>query len=209
MLQKVLVLLSMLICMVYGGNICCLPEQWEGMQGFQTGSLDDQGHTAITLGSVGTSYDATNKRVRLVENIISGGNSQEFTILQLFNQNVQYNIKNQTCTSSRAPAWTENCIPDTATMTGKYRLGLNQSIEVTGYVWTQGNVSIGLDVTDGCVPITQGTQGEVSGVQFMSGTSVLGITVGIKDPSVFDVPAICKHPHVSIDPNPPRRIFGH
>ena len=44
---KLLVLTSF-VSLTYG-NICCVPRQWEATEGLLTGSIDDEGHTAITF----------------------------------------------------------------------------------------------------------------------------------------------------------------
>ena len=42
-----LFILTTFLAIVYSDN-CCVPLQWEAMEGLLTGSVDDEGHAAIT-----------------------------------------------------------------------------------------------------------------------------------------------------------------
>ena len=42
-----LLILTSFVSLTYG-NICCVPRQWEATEGLLTGSIDDEGHTAVT-----------------------------------------------------------------------------------------------------------------------------------------------------------------
>lgn len=138
--------------------------------------------------------DAKAKRIHTDEMIITGNTVKKYTTLQLYDQNVQYVVQNNTCTRSKLPAWNNrNCIPDNATMGSPYRLGLNQSLMVTDYSYTLDTEQVVITVTnDMCVPVVEQIYGQVQGASLISAFGVEGVTTGIKDPSVFNIPDVCQ-----------------
>ncbi|XP_060557202.1 uncharacterized protein LOC132717685 [Ruditapes philippinarum] len=199
MLLKVLFASFALMTVAQGkSKYCCYPDQWEAVEGLMAGSVDDEGHATITNGYVTVSYDAKNQRIYGVDTITTGSVTKVYTFLQLFTEGVQYLIVNKTCTRAKLGAWNnQNCIPDNATLTNQYRLGLNQSIMINDYTYSISNLTYIVSVENkSCAPVVEYNFGDLNGAQLMTGVGVQGITVGIKDPSVFDVPAICKQaPH--------------
>ncbi|XP_053391994.1 mammalian ependymin-related protein 1-like [Mercenaria mercenaria] len=190
-LLSVFALTSVVQCQI---KPCCYPDQWEAVEGILAGSMNDEGDTAITNAYIQIAYDAKEQRVYGEETATTGSLTKQYTFLQLYNESVQYTIVNKTCTRSKLAPWNnQNCIPANASFVSQYRLGLNQSIMVSDFSYNTGTVSNVVTVTnDMCVPVVTQRTGNINGVEVMLSAGVQGITAGIKDPSVFNVPDICK-----------------
>ncbi|KAH3863091.1 mammalian ependymin-related protein 1-like [Dreissena polymorpha] len=180
---------------------CCVPTQFECSEGTMTGSADDDGNTALAQALIKFSFDGNGKRVYSVEQVIVGNQSDTYTILQLYNQGQQYVIHNGVCSRGSLETWgNKGCIPDTATVSGTYQLGYGQNIWITTYSWSipSPTASVSLGVTDNCVPVVEIFTGQQEGTSFLALQGFQNITLGIKDPSVFVVPDICKHQSTSV-----------
>ncbi|XP_052816372.1 mammalian ependymin-related protein 1-like [Mya arenaria] len=192
-MDKLFVLL-ILTPAVLGVKNCCFPSQFECVEGLVTGSADDEGHTSVTTGNLQLSYDASGRRIYVLEQLQTGNITETYTLIQLYNENMQYIIHNGTCTGGKLGSWdNRNCIPDNATAGTNFILGHQQSALVTPYMWNLADgTSLTMTVTDNCTPLSELTYGTREGTSFLSGVDFNNINLGIKDPTVFVVPDICK-----------------
>lgn len=182
-------------------NICCVPNQFEATQGLLTGSVDDEGHTAVTYGTIGLSYDATNQRVYTSSRLTVGNDTRIYSMLQLFEENSTYLIENNVCvkTDVPMPPWKSLCIPDNATLISQYTLGPpNNTISVKEYNFTVSNATLAIGLTDKCIPVIEKTYGSINTGRTVENHLIMyglqNLTVGIAHPEVFNIPSICPTP---------------
>jgi len=205
-----LLALSLLLCVAYtlAAPKCCTPAQWEGtVHAYRRRKDQSSGKVEIDKESWKVAYDTTNKRfAEVITHKLPG--AKEYTERRVLLQEddgivKEYRINengNGGC-SIKSDAYVElDCVPETATGGEKYSLGLaSDDLEVTSWVYQYEWEGINYvdvmevrDISEGvCVPVTEESKGFEGPYSFVGGATYSGITLGIADESVFDVPAEC------------------
>lgn len=193
---KVLTLFC-LISVVGGDYPCCTVRAWEAIQGFLLGSVysgKPQEHEGLSL----ISYDQD----RLMINSYTEQSStidgiRKYRYLQDFKNKVHYMIDETGCTKQKdAAPFPPPCVPAGSVKVTSYYYGGSKSplyVDVyrTPVVSTEhGFVTV---TTNGCVPVAQANYGGNEQSAQMRSFSYSNFTVGIRNTTVFDIPAECKH----------------
>lgn len=186
-----------LITIVFRVDGCCMPAQWQGIEMVDVGTSVNGTNNDIKI-AMNVSYDSTIKKVAVDMYIrTSAGEKTKEFVLQDYSTGIQYVVERGRCikmpiSQSDFPM---QCVPKNATAVLRSFVGGGTAkIATTTYLIEFPGVGEGfLTMTDeGCYPITYEVAGRVQGVDLLETVALYGITDGIVDPSVFDVPAICK-----------------
>ncbi|XP_013399691.1 mammalian ependymin-related protein 1-like [Lingula anatina] len=177
---------------------CCTPPQWEGNVAQSQGqNVAGQGHRAAQIMTL--SMDANLKKVAHRGQWYYDQQQGTFQLLQDFKAGVQYQITNGgPCVKSKLTQPWMGCIPKTSKFMGSAVLGLgDDSIKVNNWaIFMNSSSLMGTSYTQvtakDCVPIGSTFQGSAKGVGMMSVQGVTNVSAGIKDPSVFSLPASCQ-----------------
>ncbi|EDV27387.1 uncharacterized protein TRIADDRAFT_53031 [Trichoplax adhaerens] len=144
-------------------------------------------------------YDYSNQRIRVDESPAG----IKTTVIIDFNTHKTYIITNGQCltTTIEAP-FNPTCIPGNALYSGILQLGGPDGIIAKSYHFSTADSTIQTDyiISENCIPVL-----EVSKVSLTNPTTETtfvtltygNTTIGIQDPSVFDIPAICSQ-HASM-----------
>ncbi|KAK6185407.1 hypothetical protein SNE40_007650 [Patella caerulea] len=182
---------------------CCVPPQWEGRQGSIIGSVN-KGSTSVTNANYFMSYDETNQRVYYETEAETEGVTQYLKIIQNFAKGMQYviDLQKQNCSSFPiSQQFPKICLPADAQLAGKiyFGIGTNRFDALSFTYYTHGtNVTV-VGTPDDCIPVIDVLRVKDSsmGTAQMTFTGFVDLTVGIRDPSIFNVPSICKQ----VDPS--------
>ncbi|KAL5008675.1 hypothetical protein ScPMuIL_014256 [Solemya velum] len=169
---------------------CMTPAQWQG----RVFTVDRE----KMFGRYGMAfYDATNTRVRIVEEVKEGSSDNFYDKLDLFNIQRRYvvNLKTRVCnTTSLTRPFRPFAVPFDARFETQANLGVigNQQEEVTvqnfsGNTTDGGRYLIGVSSPD-CLPIYDFYNSNATG--FVR-TNFFDLTMGIVDPSIFIPPREC------------------
>ncbi|XP_035695652.1 ependymin-related protein 1-like [Branchiostoma floridae] len=167
---------------------CCVPKQWEGdihmIQGYVR-----SGKPGLQNVTTRESYDFTRKMIAVEVR----GIATPTKVIMDYNKMEQYTITGTTCTVGRMMnTGMLNCLPMNSTYMGSSRFGGMEGLLVDS--WSIVDPILGgtgvIDITrDGCILVDEvrisppGSQ-EPSLITL----GVTDVTLGIKDPKVFDVP---------------------
>ncbi|XP_078691514.1 mammalian ependymin-related protein 1-like [Branchiostoma floridae x Branchiostoma belcheri] len=164
---------------------CCVPKQWEGnvhmIQGYVT-----SGQPGLQNVTVRESYDFTRKKIAVE---VLGATTPTKVIMD-YSTMEQYTITGMSCTvGMMMDPGMLNCIPSNSTYMGSFHFGGMEGLLVDS--WSLVDPLLGgsgvVELTrEGCIMLT-----EVLINPAEPSLSVLGVTdvtLGIKDPKVFDVP---------------------
>ncbi|KAL3876403.1 hypothetical protein ACJMK2_034252 [Sinanodonta woodiana] len=174
---------------------CCSPKQWEGDVHIALGSYDGVPHR--TLGNMRFFYDADAKMMAFKEAVDVDDNRIALTIYTDYNSGLRYTMNERgNCNVSRSEPFISNCIPDNATVVSNIHFGLPSvaSMNVISYNFMLNGMEVYLTVTsDTCVPVTEVILAnfKAPGERFMEVLNFVNISPGIRDRSVFSVPASC------------------
>lgn len=186
---------------------CCLPNQLSMDMGETVASVS-QGHPALTQLAGWTAIDYPKKKLATLEMGYSEGQPFNLSVIADYEEGVMYTIDNSArkCTKSKVPptAMSAQCIPDDAQYMGTVKFGMGTVL--SGDNWAvkikdeQSKVDITAFITvtsDSCVPINEGITEHLgaSDLDVFVGASFYNIKDKI-DPSVFNVPDICKNADV-------------
>lgn len=204
MLRTVCVFMCAVVALAWS---CCTPDQWEGAEGAIIGYHGPGKHGGLIREYIQVAYDFTNKQSAANLYYFNKGIKAEFKVIVKYDKECQdancaggkmyvYNVKDKKCwEKSIKGAFRKACIPEKAKYMGDYYLGLEGGLKASAYEFDGKHFTASISVSsvgkNQCVPIgeTIAKQGRYS---TLSNVGFLNITTGIKDPSVFDVPAACK-----------------
>ncbi|XP_065829395.1 mammalian ependymin-related protein 1-like [Oscarella lobularis] len=171
---------------------CDSPAQWEGHASRY--DYDASEHIMLNM-----SYDATNKRMHVREEINAVRPGREFhEIWAIYSKNVVYtlNLASMTCTKTTPTApFRLIGIPSNATFEGDFFIGAGSNkLEVQEWsdrilVPTQPETWIGTFTVPDCIPVKEVLRG--NDVDHAVVTSFYDITAGIRNASIFDPPPQC------------------
>ncbi|KAL3862071.1 hypothetical protein ACJMK2_008066 [Sinanodonta woodiana] len=196
-------LLAFVLVVMAMGKGCCPPKAWEGFVGTMSGFMKDgkphsskgllMYHTNDTLGMVDSEGDIIIDRLLTLK----------IRIIKDNNKMIGYNIMNGKCTKKTLVRKELDCIPENATLVRSTYLGAGpETLAVKVYRFMDGDTEVYSTVTSsGCIPLDHVLTGihPDTKAEFIGVEQVSGITVGVKDPSVFDIPSICPSSGVSSD----------
>ncbi|KAL3876391.1 hypothetical protein ACJMK2_034241 [Sinanodonta woodiana] len=186
------VILFLAFVAIAAGEGCCPPDQWEAGQDIMVGMVT-AGATHLSKGLNRVHIDATQKIIAAEESLVVDGAPVQLKVIQDFVKGIQYLIQNSVCQKTTIGPWVSRCVPDNATLVHSVSIGSGKNtLAVKTYNVKQGDLDIYVTVTaDGCIPVSQNQAGSSSGVNQMIVVGFYDVTQGIKDRSVFDVPAEC------------------
>ena len=184
------VFLSMLLH-VHFSDACCFPAQFEGLEGVSSGQ-DINGTTSATEALFKMYVDITNQKVAVVGNVSYNGKVMEEQILQDFNTGKQYTVIMGKCTvTPMTGKKLKQCLPPDAKLVLSTYYGVgNNKVDIDMYTYMDGGMQSTLSVTkDGCVPMAEHMKMSTGILDI----GFMGLTLGIKDMSVFDIPKGCQN----------------
>jgi len=217
--MKLILILSVLACSAVYTWSCCTPDQWEGTQSTQYGYSKGLFRKGFHREMSQISYDAKNERTAASIEFSDGHRTKKFKIITVFDKKLYFetmdldfdgcgggkmyfiDVEKNKCYTRSACKFRKACVPADAKGVNFF-LGLSGVYKVEGFEfkkeWGHGWRKSGLlvDVTvynikDACIPVGEQKAGRVHGTDFMSTTGFVNITPGIKNATVFDIPAIC------------------
>lgn len=181
------------MCFIDEGSICCFPKQIEGY--LDVTFLFTDSDEPFMKDSMLVSADIQEQKLRL--------SRPEYSDLYLFKEQKAYTFGNGFCSTYNPGQWAEMeyrfCVPDKANASKSYTLGTDYPLILTDYEFTVNLTetvlfSVVRTVTNQCIPVTEFTkQSDGQGSSLIARYMYKDVTLGIKDPHVFDVPAICSN----------------
>ncbi|KAL3882895.1 hypothetical protein ACJMK2_029197 [Sinanodonta woodiana] len=198
-----IVLAPLLVTMVMGEG-CCFPDAWEGVAFMMVGSVKNK-TPHLTKGVVMFHMNYTLGMIVIQGEFLVDGLNKKVNILKDYNKKIKYHISDGKCTKNTLETRIPRCLPENTTLVENTYLGSGtEKVAVKMYSSNVGGLEMNFTVTaNGCFPIVAILSGIIpnSQVPVMKVYEHSGSTVGIKDPSVFDIPAICQ-PAVTMDWDP-------
>ncbi|XP_060076516.1 ependymin-like [Ylistrum balloti] len=187
------VLVTLSVAVVASAQICCVPKQWEGVQGnLLAMTTDNAAQPTIVSSSYLISYDATNKRVATIQSVSSGNYTNSAGVILDYAAGIQYTVQGPKCTKTTLGVFVESCIPSDAHKDGDTYYGAFTPINVTAYSYVKNGFQVySTMTTDTCAPVQEVVYGEFEGSRYMQSLGYSNITPGIKDPMVFMPPDFC------------------
>ncbi|KAL3876393.1 hypothetical protein ACJMK2_034243 [Sinanodonta woodiana] len=190
MLRIVLALVSLATVM---GEGCCPPDVWEGLEGLLAGSVQ-AGKPHLTKGGLMLHLNNTGKIIAIEEDLFVDDHEIKLKIIQDYNRGTEYMIMDGKCTKKTLEPWKPKCIPDDAQVVQNTYFGAGSAmLAVKTYSFMEKGLQVYATATvSGCIPIVEVMSGTTAeGVSTVDVVEFSGITLGIKDPSVFNIPSIC------------------
>ncbi|XP_078612059.1 ependymin-related protein 2-like [Branchiostoma floridae x Branchiostoma japonicum] len=163
---------------------CCVPQQWEGLQHMIMGQVIS-GQPNLVNVTYRQSYDFSNKKLALE---LLG--SPRTKVIQDYNKMMQYVISGQNCSATKIIGDMFHCIPASATHLQTFYFGGMQGLLMDAWQVTAPGLGgdLVVDVThDGCIPVAEVITNKEA--QSMTVLTYADITMGIRDPKVFNVPS--------------------
>ncbi|XP_070531919.1 ependymin-related protein 1-like [Ptychodera flava] len=192
-MKTFLVLLSSVVCAT--AYICCPPSQWEGYigetGGYVTDSKSDAGYISAYIVY---HIDREMKKIAFDSQSTVGPTQSNVHTLQDFDKKIQYQVEGGVCTKSALQGSIEDnaCVTDRAQLQGKVDI---VGMLANSYTYTAEGIDMNVTLTvweKGCIPCGFNAVIHSQGAHSILNGGYFNITTGIKDPSVFDVPAACK-----------------
>ncbi|XP_063413226.1 uncharacterized protein LOC134695749 [Mytilus trossulus] len=178
---------------VYSSAPCCMPDKFESHE-YVEGRILQATH--FETANMNISFDFTSKKaVGFRYNIKTDGKvlPPMYTLVD-YESGFAYVVQNNKCTKSAAHGKMQRaCIPEMFKMVKTTHFGAgSEMLPVHKYQSNIGNSTGSITVTaKNCYYISYGGYNSQRPTEGLRG-EVFGITLGIKDPSVFSVPALCK-----------------
>ncbi|KAL5019196.1 hypothetical protein ScPMuIL_004918 [Solemya velum] len=176
---------------------CCWPSKWEGGEGVNIGITKGE-QTHLIEGYLFVHYDYDNKMIAVDEDVFRDGKEMKAKLIRDYKSKIQYSIANGVCTRQKLPGpMISNCILKNATKLGSYYMGMANKIQMTSYSFPapheHGKVSMTVSDDESCVLIGSiKTGSSKKRGDYLAAIGFVNMTPGIKDPSVFKIPDICK-----------------
>ena len=183
---------------------CCTPKQWQGVVEVAGVNVLGKGMSAVNTTYtvlMHASYDYTNGRIRVDEDVIAvgSGTKTRITIIGDFKKAKKiYTIFNGKCsTVSINTPLPEACVPKNSSFYMGGTLGASLKYNTFAYAQKDGSLGAIIDVSeDGCIPIAE-LAFQKTKVQGKDNSAYIAawfknITAGIKDASIFNRPKQCK-----------------
>ena len=181
---------------------CCVPDQLEFRMG-ESIPYFSGGKAGLTSLTAWIAVDYKAKKMAGNETVYSDGRTMNISAVADFNSMVMYMVDwdKGKCTKTKLPSqeMAGQCLPDDAQYVGTVTFGLGQTLRANEWQMHIKDEEARMDVnvfvimtSDTCVPVAESVVGRTSGAEIAAGMSYFDFKDKITDPSVFDVPAICK-----------------
>ncbi|XP_076085303.1 ependymin-related protein 1-like [Mytilus galloprovincialis] len=170
-------------------STCCLPTQMEGTLGFSSGyQVKDKGFRTEAMFLL--AYDVKGKRQSTLGEGVTNGIKFQIHQIDDYAAGKQYTVTNGKCVI--VPLKTEMlyCIPSDAKLLKSTFIGFDdKKIDVDMYMFTFQGATVTMSVTkDTCVPVSE----HVTYPNVLVDVGYMGMTSGIKNTTVFDIPKPCQ-----------------
>ncbi|KAH3837557.1 uncharacterized protein LOC127879299 [Dreissena polymorpha] len=185
-----------LLCVLAGGAWarCCFPSQYTANQGIFRSTVRG-GNLSIKLAMNVYYYDAINQMEAVLENIIEDGQTTTMKVIKDYNvTKTKYVISEDgNCSRTLLDAFKAACIPDWAYKVVSSKVGNSTSgMPIELFNSSAGNTtSYLITAPDGCYPVLDVSAVPSGPSPYMQVVQFHNITLGIQDPSVFNVPPSC------------------
>ncbi|XP_071125326.1 uncharacterized protein [Mytilus edulis] len=181
---------------VYTSTPCCMPDKFESHEYVEARIINMAKSTYLQTANMNISYDFTSKKtVTFVYNIKADGKVlPPLSTLVDYEAGVAYVVQNNKCTKSAVPIKLRRaCVPEMFKIVETTHFGAgSEMLAVHKYQSSYGNSTSSFTVTaQNCYYISYEAYDSQRPAERPRGV-VFGITLGIKNPSVFSVPALCK-----------------
>ncbi|XP_052076423.1 ependymin-related protein 1-like [Mytilus californianus] len=194
MAKQVMFTIAVFAVFVQLASSCCGPAQWEGYEGVFAG-VQANGTGGEGKGLLNISVDANINKVAIKGYSMWNGQRVKQHLLNDYSAGNSYTAYNGKCLTAALPPYPSpgklNCVPyDAKLVLSTYYGAGDNKYEIDVYEFMVDGIKIELSVNKGsCVPVGEHQQlaNGFADVGFM------GITEGIKDPSVFDIPPECNN----------------
>lgn len=183
---------------------CCTPKQWEGVIELAEAKMIGRGKAAMNTSVIvvaSISYDYTNGRIRIDEDVYITGSSSKrtITIIGDFKKAKKvYSIFGGKChTFSTTSAFPQACIPNNSTFLMGGVLGGTLHYNTFAFIRKDGSLGAILDVSsNNCIPIAALAfeKAKINSKLYSEYFTAIikNVTAGIKNKSVFNPPKLCK-----------------
>ncbi|OWF42644.1 uncharacterized protein LOC110460760 [Mizuhopecten yessoensis] len=170
---------------------CCVPDQWEAIEGIVTG-IDERGRGNLETGSIAFAYDALSERIAAGYRVYYDDKERSGKVIMDFGREKQYIISRGVCVIAELKKpFQKSCIPGDA-KPYTYTLGVGDDIlTVKSYQVKYEEIMASISVTNDCVPVSEILTGQIKGVSFVETIGYTNVTVGIANEGVFTPPPIC------------------
>ncbi|XP_064595528.1 ependymin-related protein 1-like [Liolophura sinensis] len=204
--MRVLLLLATVLAGVTAQAPCCFPAQWEAfagiLEGYYLPSTDTPGEVE---GYDWVSYDYVNKRLMSNLSLVTDNDTPIRGVVIIdFKKGRRYDIFGNNCTSKIYKGdIPKNCVPDNANSTGPSYFGAgNNKLVFNSFQFLYNNLPVFMTFTQrDCIPVSETVIGGIApGIKGFVGITYTGLTVGIKDPRVFEPPKDCYHSNEEAQP---------
>ncbi|XP_055876459.1 ependymin-related protein 1-like isoform X2 [Biomphalaria glabrata] len=188
-----------LFSLVALSSACCTPDQWEGVES-SIGGWAGRRRSGLLKEFVFASYDYTNKRSAAFLDYANGEYFNRFQIVVRYEGEVGnlyiVDLKRNKCwLKTLKRPFRQACIPEKAKSVGDYYLGLKGGFKVSGYAIEGERINAFIsvqNVSGSCIPVSEAVYGKLTKVEFVQTVGFVNLTPGIKNETVFDVPAQCE-----------------
>ncbi|XP_063396847.1 uncharacterized protein LOC134681243 [Mytilus trossulus] len=170
---------------------CCIPSQWEGLQGLAMGQIKDGKPSSIEA-LLNISFDATAKKIFVAGSITVDDKSYDEQVLQDFSTGKQYVVVSGQCIATAiTEPFPQTCTSPSAKKLATTFVGAGQNkLIVELYNDDMDGKKTDITVLQGsCIPVSAYQK---SG-QTVTFINYLGITAGISNATIFDIPKPCKN----------------
>ncbi|KAK3603357.1 hypothetical protein CHS0354_025963 [Potamilus streckersoni] len=185
-------LAPLLVAMVMGEG-CCPPDAWEGVVGLMIGSVKGK-NPHLTKGVQMWHQNVTLGMIAIEEELLVDGLKMKLKVIQDYNKKNEYFIKDGKCTKMTLVPSIPRCLPENATLVENTYFGAgSENVAVKIYRFNTRGLETYFTVTaNDCIPVMEIASGTLPNAQVMKVSEYTGISLGVKDPSVLNIPAICQ-----------------
>lgn len=171
---------------------CCVPRQMEFFEGVSSGQSINGTNTATTA-FFKISYDSDRNMVYANGTAHVNGVMMTEEALQDFTTNTQYTVINGKCYKTPIPFNVfMTCLPSDAKMVLSTYYGFGEkTIDIQVYTFTLNGMDRSFTATqvqNDCIPLGEHV-GSKTGI---TDIGIMGLTKGIKNPEVFNIPKPCQ-----------------
>ncbi|KAK3603358.1 hypothetical protein CHS0354_025964 [Potamilus streckersoni] len=194
-----IVLAALFVAMVMGEG-CCPPDAWEGEVDLTVGYSEDK-NQHLTKGVLTLHVNNSLGMIAIEEELLVDGSKIKLKVIQDYNKKTEYTLIGGKCIKKPLESSIPRCLPENSTLVNRTYIGAgSENVAVKVYRFNVGDIETDFTVTAcDCIPVVAILSGTLADEQ-VSVLEVLvysGITVGVEDPSVFNIPAICKKAEMS------------
>ncbi|KAL3883194.1 hypothetical protein ACJMK2_029510 [Sinanodonta woodiana] len=186
------ILLAPLLVTMVMGEGCCPPDAWEGVA-FMVASVQNKA-THLTKGVLMSHTNFTLGMIVIEGEVHVDGLSKKVIEIKDYNKKIKYDINDGRCIKKTLQSKIPRCLPENTTLVENTYIGTGtEKVAVKMYRSDVGGLETNFTVTaNECIPIVVIVSSIIPNSEVMRVYEYSGITVGVKDPSVFDIPAICQ-----------------